>query len=203
MKQPRLMACHECDLLQRIGPMEVGQTALCRRCGAVLYTHKPGSFDRSLALTLAGLILFGVANAYPLLEIKSGSLYQASTLMGSVLTLFDGGNWPIGVVVFLTAFLFPLLELTCMLFILVPLRMTKKPWRLPSMLTFIQSIRPWGMMEVFMLGILVSVVKLIKMVKVIPGLSLYAFAVLIFVLAAVATSFDYHHAWGTVHGDDK
>ena len=71
------------------------------------------------------------------------------------------------------------------------------------MLKFIQSIRPWGMMEVFMLGILVSVVKLVKMMKVIPGISLWAFAVLIFVLAAIATSFDFHQAWQRLDGEEN
>ena len=88
-----------------------------------------------------------------------------------------------------------------MLLILLPLQMKKKPWNLPGLLTFVQSIRPWGMMEVFMLGILVSVVKLVKMFKVIPGISLWAFTVLIFVLAALATSFDFHQAWERAKGE--
>ncbi len=198
MQHQRLMACHECDLLHRIGRLNKGQTAHCRRCGAVLYRRKPNSFERSLALTLAGLILFAMANAYPLLEIKSGSMYKVATLMGSVEVLLAGGMWPIGVVVFLTIILLPLLQLSAMLFMLIPLQMKKKPWNLPGVLAFIHFSRPWVMMEVFMLGILVSIVKLVKMMKVIPGISLWSFAVLIFILAALATSIDFQHAWESV-----
>jgi paraquat-inducible protein A len=60
---------------------------------------------------------------------------------------------------------------------------------------FLEVIRPWGMMEVYMLGILVSVVKLVKMVTVVPGISLYAFFALIFVVAAGAGTFDSHDMW--------
>ena len=196
-----LRACHECDLLHRLGTLSEGQVAVWVRCGAVLHQKKPYSFDRSLALTIGGLILFAMANSYPLLAIKSGSLQQATTLLGSVHVLLGAGVWHIALLVFLTAILFPFLELVLMFIVLVSLKMKKQVRNLPLMLVFVQAIRPWGMMEVFMLGILVSVVKLVKMVKVIPGISLYALAVLIFVIAAITTTFDTNEAWDTLKGD--
>ena len=75
-----------------------------------------------------------------------------------------------------------------------------KPWKLSFIMSFIQSINPWGMMDVFMLGILVSVVKLVKMMKVIPGISLFAYMMLIFVLAGIAAAFDPHLAWEKAEG---
>jgi paraquat-inducible protein A len=54
------------------------------------------------------------------------------------------------------------------------------------------------MMEVFMMGILVAVVKLAGMASIVPGLALWAFAVLIFVLAAAAAALDPHMVWERV-----
>ncbi len=195
MQSNSLMACHDCDLLHRIDGHPEGGTSICSRCGAVLLSHKRNSLDRSLALTITGLILFVMANAYPLLAIKSGSLYRAATLMGSVEVLYAAGMWQIGLLVFLTAILFPLLDLLCRLYILIPLKMNRKPWKLSFIMSLNQTLNPWGMMDVFMLGILVSVVKLVKMMKVIPGVSLFAFMMLILVLAAIAAFFDPHLAW--------
>ena len=195
MHTDSLMACHECDLLHRIDGLPEGATSICSRCGAVLVSHKRDSLDRSLALTLTGLILFAMANAYPLLAIKSGSLYKATTLMGSVEVLYAAGMWQIALLVFLTAILFPFLDLVSRLTILIPLKMNKKPRNVSFIMSFMQSINPWGMMDVFMLGILVSLVKLVKMMKVIPGISLFAFVMLIFVLAGIAATFDPHLAW--------
>lgn len=195
MHTDSLMACHECDLLHRIDGLPEGGTSVCSRCGAILVSHKRDSLDRSLALTLTGLILFVMANAYPILEIKSGSLYQSTTIIGSVEVLFAGGTWEIGLLVFFTAFFFPLLDLISRLCILIPLKMNKSPWKLSFIVSFMQSINPWGMTDVFMLGVLVSVVKLVKMMKVIPGISLFAFVMLIFVLAGIASAFDPHLAW--------
>jgi paraquat-inducible protein A len=141
-----------------------------------------------------------MANAYPLLAIKSGSLYKAATLMGSVEVLYAAGMWQIALLVFLTAILFPLLDLLSRLYILIPLKMNRKPWKLSPVMSLIQTLNPWGMMDVFMLGILVSLVKLVKMMKVIPGISLFAFVILIFVLAGIAACFDPHLAWEKEEG---
>jgi paraquat-inducible protein A len=82
-----------------------------------------------------------------------------------------------------------------MLYVLVPLKLNRVPRNLALVYRFIRSLQPWGMMEVFMLGILVSYVKLAKMAKIIPGLAIYSFVVLIFVLAGAAASLDPRIVW--------
>jgi paraquat-inducible protein A len=103
--------------------------------------------------------------------------------------------WIVAGVVLLTSILMPLLELTGTLYILLPLKFNLQPWKLPSFFRLIRSFKPWGMMEVFMVGILVAFVKLSKMAHIIPGIALYAFLTLIFVLAASSASLDPHIVW--------
>jgi paraquat-inducible protein A len=190
-----LIACHECDLLHQRQPLPPGGTATCVRCGAKLYSRKPNSLDRVLALTGAGLVLFFIANAYPLLTFRLEAQAQETTLISGVMALYDQGMWIVAGVVFLTSILVPLLQLTGMLYVILPLKLNKMPWKLPFFFRVVCGFKPWGMMEVFMLGILVSFVKLAKMATLIPGIALYAFLVLIFVLAAAAASLDPHIVW--------
>jgi paraquat-inducible protein A len=82
-----------------------------------------------------------------------------------------------------------------MLYVLLPLKFNRLPRMLPRVFRLVQSLQPWGMMEVFMLGILVSVVKLAKTAKVVPGIALFSFLVLIFVMAASAASLDPKLIW--------
>jgi paraquat-inducible protein A len=89
----------------------------------------------------------------------------------------------------------PLLELTGMLYVLLPLKFNQRPWKLSFIFRLVRKFKPWGMMEVFMVGILVAFVKLSKMASIIPGIALYAFLTLIFVLAASAASLDPHIVW--------
>ena len=190
-----LMACHECDLLHHIKPLPDGGVAQCIRCGAVLYRQKRDSLDRTLALTIAGLILFVVANTYPFLALKSGGLEQQTTLITGTKELYAQGMEILALLVMFTSILAPLVHLVGMLYVLLSLKFNLMPRNLPRVFRLVQSLQPWGMLEVFMLGILVSVVKLAKMAKIVPGIALYSFLVLIFVMAASSASLDPHLIW--------
>jgi paraquat-inducible protein A len=190
-----VIACHECDLLHQRRPLPPDGTARCVRCGAVLYRHKRNSLDRVLALTVAGLILFIIANVYPFLTFRLEAQIQETNLITGVMELYQQGMWIVAGVVLLTTIVAPLLELTGMLFVLVPLKLQRRPRKLALLFRAVRTFQPWGMMEVFMIGILVAVVKLVKMASILPGMALYAFMVLIFVLAASAAALDPHIVW--------
>jgi paraquat-inducible protein A len=190
-----IIACHECDLIHHIKPLPAKGTAHCIRCGAVLYKHKPNSLDRTLAFAMAGLILFILANSFPFLGLKIGAQFRETNLITGIYELYVQGMQVIAILVLITTVLVPFTQMMCLFYILLPLKFGRLPKRLPLVFRFLQSIQPWGMMEVFMVGILVSVVKLAKMAKIIPGISLYSFLALIFVLTAMTVSLDAHLIW--------
>lgn len=195
MRANSLIACHECDLLHHIKPLPDGGVAQCTRCGAVLYRQKRDSLDRTLSLTIAALILFVVANTYPFLALKSGGLVKQTTLITGTKELYAQGMEALALLVLFTSILAPLVHLVGMLYVLLPLKFNRLPRSLPRVFRLVQRLQPWGMLEVFMLGILVSVVKLAKMAKIVPGIALYSFLVLIFVMAASSASLDPHLIW--------
>jgi paraquat-inducible protein A len=188
-------ACHECDLLQHVPELPVGNTAKCVRCGSVVHQRKRNSIDRTLAFAMAGLVFFFLANAFPFLALKIGAQIRHTTLITGIKELYLQGMQVIAILVFLTTVLVPLTQMLCLLYILVPLKYGRKPGRLPQVFRLLQHLQPWSMMEVFMLGILVSVVKLAKMAKIIPGIAVFSFLALIFILAAMTISLDDHQIW--------
>ncbi|MGD9301707.1 MAG: paraquat-inducible protein A [Desulfobacterales bacterium] len=189
------MACHDCDLIQRLPRMPEAGTVQCIRCGAVLHSKKRNSIERTLALTMAGLVLFGLANSFPFLAFKLEATVRQTTLLTGILELYTQGMPELSVIVLLTTIIVPLGQMLCMLYILLPLRFEKIPRGLPRVFRMVHHLQPWSMMEVFMVGILVSVVKLAKMAKIVPGVSLFSFLALIFVLAAMTASLDSHLIW--------
>jgi paraquat-inducible protein A len=195
MNDAHLMACHDCDLIQRIPMMSEGGTVRCIRCGAVLIQKKRNSLNRALALSMAGLILFFLANSFPFLAFKLETQVRQTTLFTGVRELYAQGLEMLAILVLITTILVPLIQMVCMLYVLLPLKLGLVPGKLPQVFRFVRGLQPWSMMEVFMLGILVSIVKLAKMAKIIPGVALYAFLALIFVLAAMAASLDPHLIW--------
>ncbi|MEI6208403.1 MAG: paraquat-inducible protein A [Desulfuromonadales bacterium] len=190
-----LIACRECDLLLREIPLLPGGIACCRCCGAPLYRNSSGSQDRTLALVLAAAVLFIIANVYPILGIEIQGTRNATNLYGAVHALWNQDMRSISFLVFVTTILVPAIELSMMIYLLLPLRLKCLPPGIPLILRILQSIKPWGMVEVFMLGILVSLVKLADSSSIIPGVALWSFGGLTLMLAAVATSFNPRDVW--------
>lgn len=195
------IACEECDLLEAIPVVGEKACARCRRCGAVVYQRHARSIERTLALSGGGLVLFVVANAYPFLGFKLEGILVQTTLLGGVQLLYQHDKFAIAAVVFITAFLAPLLQLCASIYVFVPLYLNRRLPDMDRVFRWLQRIRPWAMIEVFMVGILVSIVKLAKMATIIPGISLWAFAVLIVVLAAASSVMDPEDVWDRVAPD--
>jgi paraquat-inducible protein A len=202
MSASALIACHECDLLQREIPLPLGAAARCRRCGMVLYRNLPDSLDRTLALTLAAAVLYIVANAFPIVGLDAQGNRTSTTLFGAVRTLYEQDMTSVAALVFATTIVVPAVELGAMLYMLLPLKLGRVPRGLPDMFRLLQTIRPWGMVEVFLLGTLVSLAKLAHLASLVPGIALWSFAVLMVLLAAAASSFDPHGFWTRVEAEE-
>ena len=190
-----LIACHECDLIHRVKPLPRKGVANCSRCGSVLYRNKPNSIERTLALSLAGLVLFVLANSFPFLALKTDTQLHQTNLITGIKVLYDQGMQPLSILVFLTTILAPAAQLLGMLYLLLPLRQRRVPPYFAPIFRFVRGLQPWSMMEVFMLGILVSIVKLAKMAAIVPGVAIFSFFGLIVVLAAATASLDPHELW--------
>ena len=192
---PSLVACPDCDLLNRLaGPATA--TLLCARCGAVLRRHRPDSIDRTLALVVAALLLFALANAFPFLAMQTGGLVQETTLLSGVHELWRQDLRLLAALVFCTCVLVPAAQLAGLLTILLPLQLGRRPPPgAARILRLVQAAAPWGMMEVFMLGILVALVKLGHMATIVPGVSVFSFAALIVVMAAALSTLDPALVW--------
>jgi paraquat-inducible protein A len=191
---PKLIACHDCDLLQWEISLKPGCAASCS-CGAVLYRNATDSINRTLALTFAALVLFVIANIFPIFAIESQGGRRAINLLGAVQSLWHQQMQTISLIVFLTTILVPLLELLTMVYLLLPLKFRSIPFGYTLLLRILRVVEPWGMIEVLMLGMLVSLVKLTSSFKVIPGIALWSFGALTFLLAAVAASFSLRDVW--------
>ena len=190
-----LIACHECDLIHRVKPLPKKGVANCMRCGAVLYRHKPNSLERTLALSLAGLVLFVVANSFPFLALKMEAQVHQINLITGIKVLYTQGMQALAILVLLTTILAPLDQLLGMLYVFLPLRHDRIPPKFAPVFRLVRGLETWSMMEVFMLGILVSVVKLAKMAQIVPGIAIFSFFGLIVVLAAATVSLDPHEIW--------
>jgi paraquat-inducible protein A len=190
-----LIACPECDVLQRATPLTPDTVARCARCDTVLYRPADENLDRPLAYTLAAAILFAIANTFPIVGLELQGQSSGATLFGTAWALYEQNMTFLAVLVFFTTILVPALQLGAMGYVLVLLRFGRVPRLLPIALRVLQAVRPWGMIEVFILGLLVSLVKLAGMANVVPGIGLWSFGGLLLMIAAAVASFDARVIW--------
>lgn len=189
------IACPECDLLQRETPLPPRRTACCHRCGAALYRSTSNSLDRSLAFTLAAVMLLLIANALPIASLEVRGQHVETTLWGAVHALYDQGRVAVSILVFVTTLLAPALELSLMLYMLVPLRLGYVPQHLSLAFRLAPVAREWGLVDVFMLGVVVSLIKLGNLAVVVPGIALWSFGGLILLLTAIGAAFNAREFW--------
>ena len=188
-------ACPHCGLLQKVPALDAGSRALCSRCSGSLRKKAHDSIQRTLALALAGVILFAIANAYPFLAMHAEGRIQETTLTTGIWWFFENGMQTMAILVLVTSILVPLFQLLALVYLLVPLlRGTCAP-HTARLFKIVRHLMPWSMMEVFLLGILVSMIKLSKMAVIVPGVALWAYVALIGVLMAAFSGLNPHEVW--------
>ena len=192
-----LVICPECDLLQQRIALAPGGRAHCCRCQALLYRELSVSLSSRCALAVTGLLVFVLANAFPIVSLEAQGVRSVTTLFGSVLALWRQGMEPVALLVFLTAIVVPALELGVLCYLLLPLSRQRVPPGFRMLLHLLCRIQPWGMAEVFLMGVLVALVKLAHLALVEPGVGLWSFCALIVLLAANASLFDSQGLWRT------
>ena len=202
----QIMACAQCDALQRVTATDDEATAVCFRCGGEVRRGRNLHVDALSAVALTGLVLFVVGNFSPLLILSAQGSTTPSSFFRATMALWNQDYHMIAVTVFLTAVVMPgaILASTLFLTACVSLRQRALIGRLPPsfepVLRLAQAVREWSMIEVFMLGALVSFFKLTSQARaqVVAGPALFSCALLVVLLIVLTTWFHPRDLWDEI-----
>ena len=156
-----LYACAHCDWLHYRSVIEPGSRARCVRCKHELYTRKPFSIDRTLAASIAALIFLTLSLFLPFLSLSRGSFSSSISVLDAVVALWESDMRWLGLLSLGLIVLLPLTRLCLLIWVLCRLRL--RSGVVPSMrvaLRWAQHLEPWAMAEIFMVGVVVSLVKI-------------------------------------------
>jgi paraquat-inducible protein A len=199
----KLVVCHECDLISEDAALAPSEAAYCPRCRAKLYRRTRATPEQTLAITLTAAILFCLMNTFPLMALNLQQTSRATTLFGATLAMWNDNMHALSLLVMLTTILAPALQITLEIYILMLVKNGKaSAHKLAFPMFWLQKIRPWSMVEVFMLGLLVSLVKLQDLAEIIIGPAFWSCAGLIFSSAIMSTILTPRNIWHWAHSEE-
>ncbi|TKB44909.1 paraquat-inducible protein A [Thalassotalea mangrovi] len=201
--QPKVLACRECDNLMYYPLLQEGQQARCKRCRHVILYRKPNPIDRSIAIALAGLILAIPAIFLPIMSMKLFSINSTVSLSSAIVALWQNQLYFVALVTSFFCILAPLSKLfvTLILSFQVKLDRIHHQSYVP-LIKFYQRIDSWEMLEVFMIGILVSIFKLRDDADLFFDFGLVSYILFMICIVALKLSFDNELLWNKVEIDD-
>ena len=192
-----LLICEHCDTVYRRRPLARGETAHCARCHAVLERHHSLGSGTMLALVLTALVVFVEANVWPIVTFGLNGTRVSTTLWGMIATMWTDDAKVVSLLAAATLFFFPLAKILTLGWLLLFARAGRRAPGFRALMVMLHHLHPWTMSEVFVLGVLVSIVKAHLYFDVVPDVGVFAYAVLV-VLITVFAGIDLRRLWDMV-----
>lgn len=195
---PDTLACPDCDLQQSIPSLLPGGSARCARCRVTIARNPVDPIGRPLALTVAALVVFLIANLSPLMGLSAVGRESSTTILGGAIEMWNRGSEITAVIVAFCAVIAPGAFIAFMLAVLLAAKRPPAPRWVGRLMRMAAVVQPWSMTEVMLLGILVALIKIAHLATVVPGAGLFAVAMLVVLLAVISSTFDARTIWARV-----
>jgi paraquat-inducible protein A len=193
-----MTACLECDLLLPMPSVSEGERAFCPRCSRLLISYPKDGYGRIQAFSIGALVFLALSFMFPFLTMKASGLENAMTLGQSVLELYENGQQLLALLVSCFIMIVPAVILVAVLAVSLPLAAGRRvSWLVPAA-RLVFTLTPWSMVEVFVIGVIVSLVKLMAMADIILGISFWSYAAFSVCLTAALSSFDKSWIWESI-----
>jgi len=189
---PAPLACHDCGLNVLLPWLKTGESADCPRCGKGLRRVVSGTLDKTLALAVTALVCLCISLAEPFLDMEIAGIKVTADLTTGIWELAAQGFYELAVLVAFTTVIAPLSFIVCLIALLVGLKIREPGPSLRLLNRAVRALRPWSMIEVYMLGVLVSFTKLADLATLIFAPGFYAVAGVMVTMVAIDAVLDEH-----------
>ncbi len=193
----QLIICEHCDSVYQKVTLAKHQKTLCTRCGGILQRYNGLTVEQRLALTFTALMLWIFANFYPVMSISLKGVKNSATLWDSVLALSLGPITFIAMVAAIAMVIAPVFQLLLLIWVLGFALARQRSPGFKFCMRWLETLRPWSMLEVCLLGAMVAVIKLAGLLDVLPGIGLFALAALSLMMIRIAGR-DIRELWDIV-----
>ena len=197
-----IVECHECALSVDISLLNERQKALCPRCGLVLTAKHHNALDRILAYSISAIFFLLLSLPFEFLSFRSNGIERKIDILAS-LTILNNNNYHVlAVLEVLTIFVIPALILFSLTYLIIPLRKGLYPRNGQYLLQLVFKLMPWSMVEIFVVGVLVSLIKIISLADISLGPSFFAYILFSLAMTAAVLHLDKHQLQQLLHSSE-
>ncbi len=197
-RRPMLLSCQDCALPQLVAPLRSNVIASCGRCGATLRRASANPLDLVLALSISSSVFLALGSFTTIAVVEAAGQRRSAVLLSGPAALAHSGLWELSALVIFTTFVAPVISACLMLYTIISLRLRLNLPFLRGAFAWRNRLRPWSMIEVFLVGYFVAYSKLSELVHIQPGEGFFAlFGFMILNIATDAT-LDRHFIWEAI-----
>lgn len=190
-----ITACPGCDLLIPVPAVPDGHYIACGRCGTTLSKSYTDSIDRVIALSFAGLLLYLPAMLLPLMTLSSLGLKGNGSVVDTCIGFYQNGYILVSIITFITAVIVPFLKIFIPFITAVSLKLGRRGKFLIPSFKLHKHLEEWGMVEIYLLGILITLIKMGDVASIDFNLGFFCFIGLVLLSMAVSVYIDRRLFW--------
>lgn len=194
-------ACEECDLLVALPVIQEGERAECPRCGHLLTARPRQGFERALSFALAGCVFLVISLSFPFLAFSSSGLENVMTLPEASLAIYRQHHAGLAAIIFVAIIALPIGLLAAIIVLIIPLVVGRRASWLPQVGKLMFKLNDWAMVEVFVIGAIVSLVKIAHLATVVLGLSFWSYIAFAICLTAALSGLDRMQVWQAIEAN--
>nr|WP_146163845.1 paraquat-inducible protein A [Vibrio splendidus] len=193
-------SCIECGLVSQFRELPSGSEASCPRCHHTLCSIGASKGQGVMAYAVASLITLVMSLTFPYMSFSVQGISQQITLYQAVDMMNRLDNSLIAALLFLAVIFLPAYFLISAIWFysLTEKRRTHSP-NLSRLAIFILKtlswVKPWLMVDVFLIGVLVSWIKIAALADVSMGISFWAFGIYAMLVVKTISLVDFDWIW--------
>lgn len=182
------LACPDCDLVLPKAQPPKGSRTECPRCGCILLNHVEDTVTTSLAFAVTGLLFYFPAIFLPLLTFSKLGLSESGNVLDTIVEFIDKEYYMVALVVFFSAVLFPLVKLSLLATVSFCLKFNRHPEFLKGFFRVYNYLEGWAMVEVYLLGITITIIKMYHSADIEFGAGFFCFIGLVLITMGTSLS---------------
>lgn len=191
----QLIICKKCHTVHKKVDIQEKNKAFCSHCNVLLYRQNERVLEQTFALVIAAILSLFIAFNFTIISINIQGLEQSLTLTSLFVVLGKQQEFIVGLVFLFIIFFFPIMILVSTFVLLLSMKLEKGAYLTKRLLILLAHLKPWSMVDIFFISILISMVKLFEVAKIELGIAFVAFVFTLILDIIISKNLSFYELW--------